>query len=570
MAQQQQNITVSAPGFQGLNTEDSPLQQDPGFAVVADNAVVDKFGRIGSRKPWTEFTTAVNVTYSAAVGVADTQIKTHRLGNGDINGVTYVLATVGVYQYNASGSLLQDDYFICKLTTSSGPVYELDEISYPTLINDSALADAKIVSFNDKLYIFSAGNECLEYDGSTIVKLFTGTNDVDYIKPQDDTGTIAATINGDVAAAAYGRLWVSGVNGDYQTIYYSDLLIATQWYDGRAVPADAQNTGGILNINEYWPRGTDRIVGIVAHNNALFIMGRQSILVYNNAASGDPAGTDGIVLADTISGIGCVNRDAIANIGSDVLFVDDSGVRSIGRTIQEKSAPLNDLTSNVRRDITDIIALTADKTTISLSYWPDENLTVVNFSNDLQAFAIEMRAPSVTGGNKVTRWTNTVWERAMYYEIDGEARVLLASSASGYGCLLYEDGLNYNNQPFEFKYESNSFTFGQPANSKFVKQIDFTVVSTLSNAQAYAGWGYSGRLDYTKALTITAQAPALYNIAYYNQTDEYGPGLTTIKRYRVNAKGSGESVIIGFRIEVNGNTCSLQEINVQTLIGRII
>jgi hypothetical protein len=103
-----------------------------------------------------------------------------------------------------------------------------------------------------------------------------------------------------------------------------------------------------------------------------------------------------------------------------------------------------------------------------------------------------------------------------------------------------------------------------------VKQIDFTVVSTLSNAQAYAGWGYSGRLDYSKALTITAQAPALYNVAYFNQTDEYGPGLTTIKRYRVNAKGSGESVIIGFRTEVNGNTISLQEINVQTLIGRII
>ena len=570
MAQQQQNITVSAPGFQGLNTEDSPLQQDPGFALVADNAVVDKFGRIGSRKPWTEFTTAVNVTYSAAVGVADTQIKTHRLGHGDINGTIYVLATVGVYQYNASGSLLQDDYFICKLTTSAGPTYELDEISYPTLVDDSALADARIVSFNDKMYVFSAGNECLEYDGSTIVKLFTGTNDVDYIKPQDDSGTIAAVINGDVAAAAYGRLWVSGVNGDYQSIYYSDLLIATQWYDGRAVPADAQNTGGILNVNEYWPSGTDRIVGIAAHNGALFIFGRQSILVYNNAAVGDPAAADGIVLADTISGIGCVNRDAIANIGSDVLFVDDSGVRSLGRTIQEKSAPLGDLTSNIRRDITDIIAVTADKTTISLSYWPDENLTVVNFSNDAQAFAIEMRAPSVTGGNKVTRWTDTAWERAMYYEVAGEARVLLTSAKSGYGLFLYEDGLNYNDEPFEFKYESNSFTFGQPANFKFVKQIDFTVVSTLTDAQAYAGWGYSGRLDYSKALTITAQAPAFYNVAYYNQDDEYGPGLTTFKRYRVNAKGSGESVLIGFRTEINGNTLSLQEINVQTLIGRII
>ena len=570
MAQQQQNITISAPGFQGLNTEDSPLQQDPGFCVVADNAVVDKFGRIGSRKPWTEFTTAINVTYSAASGVASTQIKTHRIGNGDINGTRYVLATVGVYQYDASSVLLQEDYFICKLTTAVGPVYELDEISYPALGTASALADAKIVSFNDRLYIFSATNECLVYDGSTITKLFTGTNDVDYIKPQDDSGVLASAIDGDVATAAFGRLWVSGVNGDYQSIYYSDLLIATQWYDGRAVPADTQNTGGIIDVNEYWPRGTDRIVGIVAHNNALFIMGRESILVYNNAATGDPAGTDGIVLADTITGIGCVNRDAIANIGSDVLFVDDSGVRSLGRTIQEKSAPLGDLTSNIRRDITDIIAVTADKTTISLSYWPDENLTVVNFSNDAQAFAIEMRAPSVTGGNKVTRWTDTAWERAMYYEVAGEARVLLTSAKSGYGLFLYEDGLNYNDEPFEFKYESNSFTFGQPANFKFVKQIDFTVVSTLTDAQAYAGWGYSGRLDYSKALTITAQAPAFYNVAYYNQDDEYGPGLTTFKRYRVNAKGSGESVLIGFRTEINGNTLSLQEINVQTLIGRII
>ena len=570
MAQQQQNITISAPGFQGLNTEDSPLQQDPGFCVVADNAVVDKFGRIGSRKPWTEFTTDVNVTYSAASGVADTQIKTHRIGHGDINGTTYVLATVGVYQYNASQTLLQDDYFICKLTTSVGPVYELDEISYPSLGTASALADAKILSFNDKMYIFSATNECLVYDGSTITKLFTGTDDVDYIKPQDDTGVLASVIDGDVATAAFGRLWVSGVGNDYQTIYYSDLLLATQWYDGRAVPADAQNTGGIIDVNEYWPRGTDRIVGIVAHNNALFIMGRESILVYNNAATGDPAAADGIVLADTITGIGCVNRDAIANIGSDILFVDDSGVRSLGRTIQEKSAPLGDLTSNVRRDITDIIALTADKTTISLSYWPDENLTVVNFSNDEQAFAIEMRAPSVTGGNKVTRWTGTAWERALYYEVAGEARVLLTSAVHDYGLFLYGAGTNYNDEPFEFKYESNSFTFGQPANFKFVKQIDFTVVSTLTDAQAYAGWGYSGRLDYTKALTITAQAPAFYNVAYYNQDDEYGPGLTTFKRYRVNAKGSGESVLIGFRTEINGNTLSLQEINVQTLIGRII
>ena len=95
-------------------------------------------------------------------------------------------------------------------------------------------------------------------------------------------------------------------------------------------------------------------------------------------------------------------------------------------------------------------------------------------------------------------------------------------------------------------------------------------MSTQSNAQAFAGWGYTNQLEYSKALTIAAQAPALYNIAYFNQDDEYGPGLSIIRRYRVNAKGSGETVVIGFRTDINGNTCSLQEINVQTLLGRLL
>ena len=50
MAQQLQNIHIGAPGFKGLNTQDSPVNIDPAFASVAENAVVDNYGRIGSRK----------------------------------------------------------------------------------------------------------------------------------------------------------------------------------------------------------------------------------------------------------------------------------------------------------------------------------------------------------------------------------------------------------------------------------------------------------------------------------------------------------------------------------------
>ena len=44
--------TVSAPGFMGLNTQDSSVSLEAGYATVANNCVIDKFGRIGARKGW--------------------------------------------------------------------------------------------------------------------------------------------------------------------------------------------------------------------------------------------------------------------------------------------------------------------------------------------------------------------------------------------------------------------------------------------------------------------------------------------------------------------------------------
>ena len=571
MAQQQQNITISSPGFEGLNTEDSPLQQDPGFCSVADNAVVDRFGRIGCRKAFAEFTTEVNITYTTDPATVRTETITHRMGNGSINNTVTVLAVVGVYQYNNLNTLIQEDLFLCELVFA-GTVYSLEELALPTIINPSSLANAKVVSFRNQLFIFSQGNDVLVYDGTSVTNL---SADAGYIAPQDDTGTIAARLDGSIVTASYGRLWVTGVNNDFNTIYYSDLLVPTQWYDARTGGAgpgpgpgpDPSNTGGILDVAEYWPNGTDRIVNIVAHNSALYVFGRNSILIYNNAATGDPADVDGIFLADTVSNLGLVSRDAVANIGSDILFVDDSGVRSLGRTIQEKSVPLGDLTYNIRRDITDQIALTVDKSTISLAYWPDEDISVLLFADQALAYVMEMRAPSQTGGSKMTRWTGCNFERTMYYETEGEARVLLGSTL-GDGVYTYDEFLEHTNEPYEFKYESTAFSFGQPANLKFLRQIDYTVVSTRVPTTGVAGWGYSGRLDYTKQLNISAQLPALFGIALFG-VDEFGEGLTTIKRYRVNTKGSGESVLIGFRANIAGNSLSLQEINIQTLLGRI-
>ena len=57
MAQELKSINLVAPAFKGINTEDSPLAQDPSFAESADNAIIDKRGRIAARKGLTVLTT---------------------------------------------------------------------------------------------------------------------------------------------------------------------------------------------------------------------------------------------------------------------------------------------------------------------------------------------------------------------------------------------------------------------------------------------------------------------------------------------------------------------------------
>jgi len=58
-----------------------------------------------------------------------------------------------------------------------------------------------------------------------------------------------------------------------------------------------------------------------------------------------------LTLADLITNVGCIARDSIVNTGTDVMFLSDTGVRSIARVIQEKSAPINDISFNIRDDL---------------------------------------------------------------------------------------------------------------------------------------------------------------------------------------------------------------------------
>ena len=166
----------------------------------------------------------------------------------------------------------------------------------------------------------------------------------------------------------------------------------------------------------------------------------------------------------------------------------------------------------------------------------------------------------------------------MYVEF-GDITYTLLAGKSTEGALQYDGYLEWTGVPYQFKYASNAFTFGDSVKQKFVKQVDFSLVSTFIDAEAVVRWGYDAGLLYTANKTIAAQEPALFGVSQFTDpTDgnndeavaaEYGPGLESFKRYRTNTKGSGSVVRVGLDAEIAGNSLSIQEINIQTLLGRI-
>jgi len=555
MSQPQVNVNVPAVGSNGINTEDSPISQDHSFVAVADNAVIDKFGRIGGRKAFATDT----VTFPSPptiVGAVTYNLEIDSLEGGVIGPSSKVLA-IGTYTgYDANGGVVGRAR---RIFERSGSVLTVAG-GTPTINDDSTLSSAQIVATDDRFYIFSEGNEVLVWNGTVVTNL---SADGAYIGIDNGAGPEIPTF--DRGMAAYGRIWATGHEGDSNTVYYSDLLIGSSWYTTGGT--DPLSTAGKINVLENWPNGRDEIVGIAAHNNMLIVFGREAILVYN-AGYGDPADrASGFTLQDTISNVGCVARDAIVNIGTDVLFVDDSGVRSLARTIQERSSPMGNLTVKVRGDITSLIAQ-VDSDTIKMVYDGSNNFALVLFESEQLVYCLDLKLYTSGGVSRVTRWTGCGFKCMEFIE-EANTPTLLLGGRSNTGVLRYEGYTQHDSLPYLFKYYSNPMNFGEPAKTKIVKQVDYTIISGQFDAEGFAKYGYDNIGEYkTKRLNLIANPAAYYGEAIWNE-ETYGASDELIRRYRVNTGGSGESLVIGLETEVLGNTVSLQEINVQTLIGRI-
>jgi len=513
MAAPLQSYSLSAPGFYGLNTEDSPLDLGSGFALVATNCILDQYGRIGARKGWTKVNSSSGNLGANDVGVIHELVQ--------IDGTLTVLFAGNnkIFKLNSSNAVVE-------LTYGGGG-------TAPTI----SANNWQCATLNGIAYFFQTGHDALIYDPAV--------STTTYRRVSEKTGSTGTVEQANICISAFGRLWVANTSSNKTTVYFSDLIAGHVWTGG---------TSGTLDVSRVWPNGADEVMGLAAHNDFLFIFGKRQILVYSNAST--PAS---LVLSDTVGSIGCVARDTIQSIGSDVVFLSDSGVRSLMRTIQEKSAPLRDISKNVRFDLNSSLA---SETLANLKsvYSEKEAFYLLVLPATFQVYCFDTKQNLQDGSFRVTKW-DSIAPTALRSLRNGD----LYLGKNGY--IGKYQGYLDDTATYRFAYYTNNADLGNPNQISILKNVTAIVIGG-SNQYLTIKWGfdYSGAYQ-AENIYIPSQTSYEYGTAEYNIA-EYTSGVP-IKTLTANASGAGKIVQTGYETTINNVSFSLQKIEIQAKDGKM-
>ena len=532
-----QPVAITSPGFFGINTQDSGVTLDLSFTLEADNAVIDKSGRMAARRGW-EYQTTAGGTSTVPECMVEFDNYTATESHTIISGGDEKL-------YRGEG------------TMSAMPVYATDgsaTLTYTITDNNWQFKQAEYESglnFSPHMYAVQKGHPTLVYH-----KLPTGgggshshTGDFGFQRLVDvgsvPSGYSATTFTPNVALSAFGRMWMANIVNDPLTIYHSRLLEGSEF---------TGSGSGQLNLEKVVPGG-DKITALAAHNNFLVIFCEHHIVLYQNADD-----ISNISLNDVIVGTGCIARDSVQVIGTDLVFLSDSGLRSLGRTIQEKSAPLRDLSKNVRDNFLSLVAVES-KDEIRSIYYEKEAFYLLTLPASGFTFCFDVRATLPDGSYRVTRWDSI---DPSSLAVTNDNRLLLGQPNGIAQYKNFTDG----GSSYVFSYLSPYLDFGNPAVTKIPKKINVTVIGAINTTLALK-WAFDYENSFNNADVQTKEGNiAEYGTAEYNVA-EYSASVF-IDKLSTQLSGNGTILQVGVNASIDSNPLSLQKIDIYSVLGRTI
>lgn len=509
MASPLQAVTLAAPGFYGLNTQESGITISSGFALEATNCIIDKFGRIGSRKGWTTYSnTSASVT-------------------GAVRAIAEFTKTDGSLEI-----LFTANNKLWKLDGNRDPVeLTADDSSAITITDD----DWQIATFNNHAVFAQAGHVPVYYDASAdTYKEYTS---VPFTNPT-------------AVAACFNRMWMV----EDETVYWSKIL----------EPQSFTGTGsGQINVREIFGEDDD-VVAVANYNNRLVIFGRRNIAFF--AGGEDPTGTS-FQMTDHIKGIGCIARDSVQNVGTDIVFLSAEGVRTIGRTIQEQSSPIGDVSKNIRDELVQY-SFGESEYRIKSIYSPKDAFYLLTLPATGFTYCFDMRAQLQDQSRRVTKWTSI---NPSAYLVTKENDLLLGQV----GYVGKYDSYLDNTSNYRLKYYTNYFDFGNATVESILKKIKLAIIGA-TNQSAALKWAFDYNIDYSSTgFTLSEGITSEYNVDQYFSDDdtdneaEYSSGVV-LDNISLNLGGRGAVLQIGLEADVTGGALSIQKIDIFAKNGKLV
>lgn len=532
MAEQLLTGSIAAPGFFGLNTQDSSIQLSSGFALEADNCIIDQYGRIGSRKGWTKVNTSAASTgnFRAIYEVVkDDGNDVLSAANNKLYVGTTTLTELAVRNSdntaNLSYTINDDNWQIAGMPYDTGATPSghaiLAQEGHPVLVYHKlgATAHAHTGSYG----LQRLGDIASNLPGNYTVTTFTPN----------------------CVMTAFGRTWLADISGDRQTVYFSDLLDPTEWKTG---------TSGYLNISEVVPNN-DPIVALASHNGFLLIFCQRHIVVYENPQ--DPAA---LVLKDVISGVGCIARDSVASIGTDIIFLSQTGVQSFQRTVQEKSLPFRDVSKNVRDSLLSNVNSEVLKY-IKAIYYPTDAHYLLSLPSTGFTYCFDTRGILENGGARVTIWKDI---KPTAFNLTQNKELYIGRP----GYIGKYNGYQDNGAKYRMTYYTNYFDFDSPATTKILKKINIVAIGASAQALAFK-WGFDYTSNYrSQVVVLDTIAVAEYGVGEYNIAS-YSNGIA-LDNAQVNAGGTGKVVQLGFESDISNAPLSIQKIDFALKAGKTL
>ena len=399
----------------------------------------------------------------------------------------------------------------------------------PTMSGVTKVRFTKYNWGSPKVILTDGVNPAATYDGTTYTQ-------ITHADAPDDPKYSAVFQN---------HMFLAGDPNEQTNLYFSAPYAETDF--------SAANGSGVINVG--FP-----VVAIKTFRDALYIFGSNNIrkLVGNNISN--------FVLETVTDDLGCLATDSVREIGGDLLFLSQDGLRPVSGTDKIGDVNLETVSKDIQSIFTDIV-FDIDLDTL--------NAVVIRQKTQFRYFFGAADSQGVIGGFRQT-------PNGLQFEYSQMLGITATCSDSGYigqnefvihgtqdgKVHRQEQGNSFDGTDIFSLFQTPFFHMQDPEQRKV-----FYTVATYLRSEGDNSIVMSAVYDYEDVDTLnptnfnltTTGAAAYYNEALYNSTAIYDGNPSPVQR--TNISGSGKSASFRFVTSDSNSSHSIQGLVVTFGVG---